>query len=122
MRQTIDPAWISKTAITALLLALPAALLLGRVYWIETRKTLKRVKPLAFSVGVAVFISYCCWVLNVALWWSVGFAIVWPLLGALFSLLGIGLSIAAAPPDRLKLAIANTLLLILSFASIIAPN
>jgi uncharacterized protein with PQ loop repeat len=122
MRQTVDPAWIRKTAITALLLALPAVVLLVQIYRSNQQKTLKQVKPLAFWIGASILISYCCWAINIMLWRSVGFAVAWPLLGALLSMVGLGLSFAAAHTERLKLAIANALLLILSLASIIAPN
>jgi uncharacterized protein with PQ loop repeat len=122
MRQTVDPAWIRKTAITALLVATPAVVLLAQTYRSNRQRALKQVKPFAFWIGVSIVISYCCWAINVMLWQSVGFAVVWPLLGALLSMVGTGLSFAAARTERLKLAIANALLLVLSLASVITPN
>jgi predicted exporter len=89
MRQTVDPAWIRKTAITALLLALPAVVLLMQIYRSNRQKTLKQVKPLAFWIGVSTLISYCGWAINIMLWQSVGFAVAWPLLGALLPWLGL---------------------------------
>jgi hypothetical protein len=119
--QAIDPVWIRKTAISAFLLALPAAALLTRVHLNRRRRRFIKPEPLAFWVGTLVLMSFCSWVLNIAFWWSVLFAVGWPLFAAFVSLLGILLAFAA-PVDRVKLVIANALLLVLSFSSLVSPN
>jgi hypothetical protein len=39
MRQALDPGWVSKTIAKALLLAVPAVLLLARTYWNPKEKS-----------------------------------------------------------------------------------
>src|SRR6266436_2923978 len=107
MRQALDPGWVSKTIAKALLLAVPAVVLLARTYWNPKKKNPEAGSPFAFWVGISIVIAYCLWILDWVFQWSILFGVGAPLLGALFSMLGIGLSFAAPRGDRVKLAVAN---------------
>ena len=84
-----DPVWIKKTVVLSVVLALPALVLLARV-WRNSSRGVSQAQSLACWMGIAFFISYFCWFLNVAFGWSVGFMIAWPLIGIVLSILGCG--------------------------------
>jgi hypothetical protein len=76
----------------------------------------------AFWIPVVVLCLFACSVINVISNWSVAFMISWPLLGIALSIFGFGLAFSAPSDERWKLVLANVLLLILAFVSIVAPN
>ena len=115
--------WIKKTVATSLLLALPSTALLARVYWTRFRRNHRAVQMhFAFWTALIVLGLFICSVVNAVSNWSFMFAVGWPLVGIAISLFGCGLAFSAARDERCKLLLANVLVLILTFASIVAPN
>jgi hypothetical protein len=115
--------WIKKTIAASVILALPAAGLLARVYWVRFRRGHRVLQMhLAFWIPFLVLCLFACSVINVVSNWSVAFMISWPLLGIALSLFGFGLAFCAPSDERWKLVLANILLLILTYVSIVAPN
>ena len=117
-----DPNWIKKTAALSAVLALPAALLLASLWRAHIRDAEYTKGSLSFWTGVLVLVTYGCWFVNVTVEGSVAVMVGWPLVGILLSILGTTLAFWGRKGARLKLAAANLLLLVLSLASIIAPN
>lgn len=118
-----DPSWIKKTVVLAVVLAVPALVLLTRVWRERSRRTTVALKQSpALWIGIVVLVTYCCWFLNVLFEWSVAVMIAWPLAGILLAVFGCGLAFSAEQEDRMKLLSANALLLVLALSSIIAPN
>jgi hypothetical protein len=117
-----DPTWIKKTLLHSLLLAAPAFALLSYV-WLKRDSGTGRSSSqnMALWAGLVLILSYACWFLNVTFEWSVIFMIVWPLLGILLAIFGC-VSGLVSQHHRMKLLVANALLLILALSSVIAPN
>ena len=119
--------WIKKTVATSLLLALPSAALLARVYRTRFRRNHRVVQMhFAFWTALMVLGLFICSVVNAIANgianWSVMFAVGWPLVGIAISLFGCGLAFSAVRDERWKLLLANVLVLILTFESIVLPN
>jgi hypothetical protein len=117
-----DPSWIKKTVITSLIFALPALILLINLWWGRSRRPDAGKVSLAFWIGVAVLVLYVMSLVNIVLSWSVIYMLVWPLTGIVLSVFGCGLAFSSDQVARVKLISANALLLVLSLASIVAPN
>jgi hypothetical protein len=115
--------WFEKTCTTTLLLAAPAAALLGSVYW-GSKEHIgeKSPMPFAFWSALIALLLFAISILNIILSWSVSFMVGWPLAAIPLTALGLALYRGARPGDRRRLVISNILLLVLSFASIVAPN
>jgi hypothetical protein len=97
--------------------------ILAKVYWRRRQQGYGIAEaPAAFLAPVVLSGLLLCSAANLLLNWSFGFAVAFPLLGIGFSLSGFGLAIASRLPERWSLTLANLLLLIMSFCSIIAPN
>src|SRR6266436_6140593 len=79
MRQALDPGWVSKTIAKALLLAVPAVVLLARTYWNPKKKNPEAGSPFAFWVGISIVIAYCLWILDWVFQWSILFGVGAPL-------------------------------------------
>ena len=115
--------WIKKTIATSLILALPSAALLVRVYWARFRRNHRAVQMhVAFWVPVVVWGLFVCSIVNAISNWSFMFAVSWPLVGIALSLFGFGVAFSAPSDERWMLVLVNVLLLILAFVSIVAPN
>jgi lipoprotein signal peptidase len=76
----------------------------------------------AFWVPVMVLGLFISSIVNVLSNGSFMFAVSWPLIGIAFSIFGFGVAFSAPSDERWKLVLANVLLLILAFVSIVAPN
>jgi hypothetical protein len=76
----------------------------------------------AFWVPLVVLGLFACSIINVISNRSFMFMVSWPLVGIALSLFGCGVAFSASSDERWKLILANVLLLVLTFASIVAPN
>jgi hypothetical protein len=72
--------------------------------------------------AVSVLALFLLSILNIFLMHSVFFMVIWPLFGMALTVIGLVLVKFARPEGGWKLVVSNILLLILSFASIVAPN
>ncbi len=117
-----DPNWIKKAIVLSLVFAVPAAVLLATAW--RRRAHDERVSKTNLScwAGGLVLVTYVCWFVNVTIEGSVVVMVAWPLLGMLLSIAGSALAFWAEKGMRPRLVAANVLLLILSMASVIAPN
>lgn len=115
--------WIRKTVSTSLVFGLPAVVLLARVYWGRFRRS-HRVSQMhsAFWAPCFVMCLFVCSVINIVFNWSVAYMISWPPLGIVLSIFGFSRAFWAPSEERWQLVLANLLLLILSYMSIVAPN
>ena len=115
-----DPEWIKKTTVLSLALAVPAGALLIKM-WRRRSAFEKGDLPASFWLGTLVLLAYVVWVLNVMFELSAGIMVSWPILGIFLSIVGFGLSFRSSR-FQTELVITNSLLLLLSLASIVAPN
>lgn len=114
--------WIEKTVITSALFAIPAIGFLISAYVHRRRKERKlRTHPVYFTTLAAVLL-FVYSVINIVFQLSVEFMVAWTLFGIALTFLGIGLAFSTSQSERWRLVIANLLLLILTLASIVAPN
>ena len=117
-----DTSWVSKTAILAAVLAIPAISLLVSV-WRE-----RRISPDAnagtATVGLAVafLVVYAAWFLNTLFELSAGVMVGFPVIGSLLAIGGCAASIAGRRQGKRRLTLAFALLLVLSLSSVVAPN
>lgn len=132
-----DAEWIRKTCIMSAALALPAAVLLVCDFRSRHRTTeMRQRRPFAFSSALIVLVLFVCSILNIVMEryglyrshqfvydQGVTFMLVWPLAGIFLTGAGLVTLIRREPPGgEWILGIANILLLIASFASLVAPN
>jgi hypothetical protein len=117
-----NSSWIRKTAILSVVLAVPAAVLLLRVWQKRDRAHATLRSSLPAWPGLVFLGTYVAWFVNVTLEKSVMFMVAWPLFGILLAVLGCAISFFAPVEDRFKLLISNGLLLVLALVSIVAPN
>lgn len=132
-----EPEWIRKTCIISAALVLPAAALLALDYRSRHRATETRQRrPFAFSSAFIVLVLFVCSILNIVMEYyglyrshqfvydqGVAFMLAWPLVGIFLTGAGLVTLMRREPPDGgWLLGIANVLLLITSFASLVAPN
>jgi hypothetical protein len=123
-------AWMMKFVLPLVIFAIPGFLIVLAL-WLERRKRSgsSEWQDLPRHVSVFFLLSYLFWWLVLLLnWlrpnlaWGTGFAVLWPVIGILLSLIGCGLAFLASEREKGKLLLANVLFLLLSFCSIIAPN
>jgi hypothetical protein len=115
-----DPEWIKKTAALSLALAAPAGALLIKM-WRRKSAFESGDLPASFWLGTLVSFAYVVWVLNVMFELSAGIMVSWPMLGIFLSIVGCGLSFRSSR-FRTELVATNSLLVLLSLASIVVPN
>lgn len=122
--------WIIKFVLPLALFAVPSFLIVLRL-WLGRKRypAASKWSDLSRQISIFFLLSYMFWWFAIALswfrpdWiWITGFAVLWPVLGALLSLLGCGLAFLAGEREKAKLLLANVLFLALSLSSIIAPN
>jgi hypothetical protein len=122
LMRVIDPAWVRKTELLTLVMALPAAGLLAKVWHQEVEKRRSRKAAFSFTAGVIVLTIYLVSVINIAFQYSVLFMLVSPLLGFVVSLSGI-VSVFWAPAEqRVELFMSHLMLCGLMLASLVMPN
>jgi hypothetical protein len=122
--------WIIKLILPFILFGLPSFLIILKLYMERNQQSGdSKWSDLPRQTSICLLLSYMFWwgvlALNrfhPALAWATGFAVLWPVLGALLSLLGCGLAFLAGEREKAKLLLANVLFLALSLSSIIAPN
>ena len=113
----------TRVLMASLLAGLPAALILVHLLWRRHKKGYRIAEvPTALLVPTSVCGLAMFSVLNLLMNWSVGFAVMCPLLGMGLSLLGLLLAFVSRLTGRWGLIAANTLLFIVSLCSIVAPN
>jgi hypothetical protein len=122
--------WIIKFALPLALFAVPSFLIVLRL-WLGRKRysAASNWSDLPRQISIFFLLSYMLWWCSIAVswfhldWiWITGFAVLWPVLGTLLSLLGCGLAFVARDEQKAKLFLANILFLALSLSSIIAPN
>jgi hypothetical protein len=121
---------IIKFVLPLVVFAMPGFLIVLKL-WLERKKQPGKSEwsDLPRQASIFFLLSYLFWwfllVLNwfrPGLDWATGFAVLWPVIGILLSLLGCGLAFLARDGEKGKLLLANILFLALSLSSIIAPN
>jgi hypothetical protein len=122
--------WIIKFVMPLALFAVPSFLIILRL-WLGRKRhpDASKWSDLPRQTSIFFLLSYMLWWFAIALswfrpgWvWITWYAVLWPVLGILLSLLGCGLAFMAGNEERAKLFLANILFLALSLSSIIAPN
>ena len=122
--------WIIKFALPLALFAVPSFLIVLRL-WLGRKRdsAASNWSDLPRQTSIFFLLIYMLWWFSIAFswfrpdWvWITGFAVLWPVLGILLSLLGCGLAFMARDEEKAKLLLANILFLALSLSSIIAPN
>ena len=120
--------WNEETIKNVIFFALPAVALLAWDFWPPRRLGSRPVLVLIVSLPTLFVLSlYLCSVLNrillsQTLTHNVSFMVVWPLLGIPLAIAGFFVGILAPNGPRWRLILANILLLIVTFRSMVAPN
>ena len=113
--------WFERTAITSLLFAVPAAVLVAEEYWRNERQRFPRMGA-RLRIACTVLCLYVWSIVNIICQWSVSYMVAWPLLGIPLTIIGCGLALLLPKGKRWKMAVANALLLIEVLVSIVPPN
>jgi hypothetical protein len=120
---SIDHKWLQKTALSTVLLVVPAVIMIS-ITWFRhaERAETKTSGAYAKLASTAVIVLFLASILNIIFNYSVGFMITWPAFGIVLVAFALGLSIAGPKRDRILLVSADLLLLVLCFTSIVLPN
>jgi hypothetical protein len=117
-----DPQWIKKTVAVSILLGIPAVLLLSKVWRSHNRANGRWSTNAALWTGMLFTVTYLSWIVNVTFEWSAFAMVLWPLCGAVLSVVGFVLGLFSDRDQRLRLIGANALFLVISLFSIVVPN
>jgi len=120
---SIDHKWLHKTALSTLLLVVPAVIMISITWFRHTDKAEMKTSTLyAKLAGIAVVVLFLASIPNIIFNFSVGFMISWPAFGILLAAFALGLAVAAPKRDRMLLVSADLLLMVLCLVSIVLPN
>lgn len=120
----MNSAWVERAIIKGVLLGLPACalVLFGRRGGLgEDEKPIRTVQIAALPT-LTVCVLYIVSIVNFSVQWSVLYMVGWPLLGIGASLFGFGLAFGVPKEERWRFILADALVLVLTFLSIIMPN
>lgn len=120
---SVNDKWLQKTALSALLLAAPAAIMICAT-WLRRSDRVKAESSSSYSrlAGIFVIVFFLASVPNIIFNYSVGCMISWPIFGILLTVFALGLAIVAPKRDRMLLVSADLLLMALCLVSIVLPN